>query len=125
MAESDDGHLDSAQVVATRLREAREVSGLTQRDVAQVLGIQRTSVLAFEAGRRAVSAVEIKSLARLYERSVAWLLGEAESLDLSGEALYRAAERLSASDRDQVLKFAQFLAAPTPSNTPRNSDHDA
>lgn len=125
MSESESKNPKPAQVVAKRLREAREVSGLTQSDVAGVLGIPRTSVIAFEAGRRAVSAVEIKSLSRLYDRSVAWLLGEEESPDLTGQALYRATERLSASDRDQVLKFAQFLATPPGTRPPREGPPDA
>lgn len=102
---------DPAKVVATRLREARDVAGLTQGDVAAALGIPRTSVAAFEAGTRKVSVVEIRQLALLYGRSSAWLIGEEESPDLTGQALYRAARNLSAKDRDQVLKFAQFLAA--------------
>lgn len=102
---------DQAQVVAVRLREAREVTGLTQGDVATTLGLPRTSVLAMEAGTRKVSVTEITALAKLYGRTVAWLVGEEDSPDLSGQALYRATKHLTDTDRDQILKFAQFLAA--------------
>ncbi|HEX2973881.1 MAG TPA: helix-turn-helix transcriptional regulator [Tepidisphaeraceae bacterium] len=102
---------EPGKIVATRLREARDVTGLTQGDVSAALGIPRSSVAAFEAGSRKVSAVELRALSALYGRSVAWLVGEEESPDLSGQALYRATSSLSQKDRDQVLKFAQFLAS--------------
>jgi len=89
--------------------------GLTQEDVASALGIPRTSVIAIEAGKRNVTALEIRRLARLYQREVAWLLGEGpETIDESSsenQALFRATANLSEADKEQVLRFAQFLAA--------------
>ncbi|RBY78675.1 XRE family transcriptional regulator [Blastococcus sp. TF02-09] len=105
------------QAVGRRLRAARETLGLTQEDVAGALGIQRTSVIAMEAGRRNVSALELRRLARLYRRSVAWILGEEDVEPAVSEdrALYRATAELSPEDRAQVLRFAEFLAAAKPS----------
>src|SRR3954453_13553585 len=104
------------QAVGQRLRSARETLGLTQEDVAGALGIQRTSVIAMEAGKRNVSALELRRLARLYRRSVAWVLGEEPDAELAGDngALYRATAELSAEDKEQVLRFAEFLAAAKP-----------
>jgi transcriptional regulator with XRE-family HTH domain len=102
------------QAVGARLRAARETLGLTQEDVAGALKIQRTSVIAMEAGKRNVSALELRRLARLYRRSVAWLLGEEDESVNTPEgdrALYRATSELSPEDKAQVLRFAQFLAA--------------
>lgn len=101
--------------VAYRLRSARETLGLTQEDVASALGIPRTSVIAMEAGKRNVTALEIRRLARLYQRDVAWLLGEGpETVDESSaenQALFRATANLSEEDKEQVLRFAHFLAS--------------
>ena len=101
--------------VGQRLRSARETLGLTQEDVASALGIPRTSMIAMEAGKRNVTALELRRLARLYRRSVAWILGEepdeAEQASVEDEALFRATSELSTEDREQVLRFAQFLAA--------------
>lgn len=101
--------------VAQRLRSARETLGLTQEDVASALGIPRTSVIAMEAGKRNVTALELRRMARLYRREVSWLLGEGpESLDETSaedSALFRATAQLSIDDKEQVLRFAQFLAA--------------
>lgn len=104
--------------VAHRLRSARETLGLTQEDVASALGIPRTSVIAMEAGKRSVTALEIRRLARLYQREVAWLLGEGPETVNEGSAenraLFRATANLSEEDKEQVLRFAQFLAAGEP-----------
>lgn len=97
--------------IAARLKEAREYVGLLQEDVASALGIPRASVSALESGKRRVTGLEIRRLARIYRKPVGWLLGE-DDVELSdAEPLYRAAEALSARDRDQVLRFAEFLAA--------------
>ncbi len=51
---------DELRVVAERLREARETIGFTQEEVSSALGIPRTSVHAMEAGKRNVSANELR-----------------------------------------------------------------
>ncbi len=109
------------QAVGQRLRSARETLGLTQEDVAGALGIQRTSVIAIEAGKRNVSALEIRRLGRLYRRSVSWILGEEPDPELADDngALYRATAELSAEDKEQVLRFAEFLAAAKSQGSPR------
>ena len=108
-----DGKSEQVEV-GQRLRLARETLGLIQEDVASALGIPRTSVISMEAGKRNVTALELRRLARLYRRSVAWILGEepddAGQASAEDRALYRAASELSAEDREQVLRFAQFLA---------------
>ena len=99
------------ELVGDRLREARETLGLTQADVAGALGIPRTSVIAMEAGRRKVSGLELRRLARVYRRSIEWLLGEETSAIAADDALFHATATLSADDKAQVLRFAEFLAS--------------
>jgi transcriptional regulator with XRE-family HTH domain len=116
-----DGKKEQVEV-GQRLRLARETLGLTQEDVASALGIPRTSVISMEAGKRKVTALELRRLARLYRRSVAWILGEepeeAGQASADDQALFRATSELSPEDREQVLRFAQFLAA-APSSSAR------
>lgn len=111
----DSGNKIEQVEVAKRLRSARETLGLTQEDVASALGIPRTSMIAMEAAKRNVTALEIRRLARLYRREVSWLLGEGPELvqedDAENQALFRATSQLSEEDKEQVLRFAQFLAA--------------
>ena len=109
------------KVVASRIREARESFGLTQEEVSGALGIPRTSVHAMETGKRGVSALELRRLARLYRRRVEWLLGEDDApIAAADGALYRATRDLSDEDKDQVLRFAQFLAAGVGPSGPRS-----
>jgi len=112
--QSADQQPTEQQLVGRRLRSARETLGLTQDDVAGALGIPRTSVIAMEAGRRNVTALELRRLARLYRRSVAWLLGEEDDAAAVDNALYRATSELSENEKEQVLRFAQFLASAGP-----------
>lgn len=110
--------------IGARLKEAREYIGLLQEDVASALGIPRASVSALESGKRRVTGLEVRRLARIYRKPVGWLLGE-DDIELSdAEPLFRATESLSARDRDQVLRFAEFLAAagkPTGTGRPGES----
>lgn len=95
--------------LSQRLREAREYLGLSQETVAEYLDIPRAAVSAFESAKRKVSSMELKSLAKLYRRPYDYFLGADEEQDVSIAALHRTAHALSASDREQVLRFAQFL----------------
>ena len=116
----DDGE-GGAIELGSRLKEAREYIGLLQEDVAGALGIPRASVSAFESGKRKVTGLELRRLARLYRRTVGWLLGE-EELELNdAEPLFRATAALSKDDKEQVLRFAELLAAagkPGPAGRP-------
>ena len=96
--------------LARRLREAREYIGLLQEDVATALDIPRASVSAIESGKRRVSSLELRRLGRLYRRPVAWLLGEEGTGVDMDSPLYRATAVLSDQDKEQVLRFAEFLA---------------
>lgn len=98
--------------VAQRLREAREYVGLSQDDVASVLGVSRPAVSNIESGARKVEATELHLLARLYRRSVDYFLtGLDPSPSDSGQLAFlaRAVKGLSEKDLDEVARFAAFL----------------
>lgn len=96
--------------IGARLREARETLGITQEDAASALEIPRTSITALEKGARAVAATELTRMAALYRRPVAWLVGDEDAPPAATAALFRATAALSDTDKEQVLRFAQFLA---------------
>ncbi len=109
-AEVPDADADEELALARRLRFAREYIGLLQEDVATALDIPRASVSAIESGKRRVSSLELRRLGRLYRRPVAWLLEE-EGAEFEVDApLARVTEALSDHDKQQVLRFAEFLA---------------
>lgn len=112
-----------------KLREAREYLGLSQEVVADHLGIPRASISAIETGKRKVSSLELKRFAQLYKQPVDALLGgesATEQSDDTTRALFRAAGSLSAEDKQQVLRFAQFLrsAGRAPSLSAANDERD-
>jgi len=97
--------------LAARLREAREYLGLSQEFVAEQLGVPRATISAMETVKRRVTSLELKQLARLYRRDYSFFLGdEPVAEEPIGAALFRATQGLSTEDREQVLRFAQFLS---------------
>ncbi|MCE5190327.1 MAG: helix-turn-helix transcriptional regulator [Actinomycetia bacterium] len=102
------------QLLAARLKAAREFLGLSQEAVAKWMGIPRASVSVIESGKRRVSAVELARFSTLYRVSVGDLLSpnpETAADDETIAALFRTTRALPDEDRQQVLQFARFLKA--------------
>jgi transcriptional regulator with XRE-family HTH domain len=99
-------------IIASRIRAAREMSGLSQGQVAKMLGLHRPSISEAEAGNRNVSAEELGRLAEIYEVSVAWLMGEgAERLDPHHDKIQLAARELSKLKPEDQERLFSLLAA--------------
>ena len=103
----------SKQAIAQRLRAAREHAGLSQGQVARILQLHRPSISELEAGRRSVSAEEIADLARIYDVSVSWLVGEdsesQEQRDPRVELAAREIQKLRPEDLDRLLTLLSTL----------------
>jgi len=100
--------------LGARLKEARTYRGFSQEEVAEFVGVSRSSISLIENGQRGIDTLELQRLAKLYECTIDELLNEepSQAADSKGIALVaRAAARLSPSDQDEVLRFAQFLQA--------------
>lgn len=99
-------------IVASRIREARRLAGLSQAQVARFLGLHRPSVTEMEAGNRGVSVEEIAALADLFEVSTDWLMGNgAEKLDPQDDRLHLAARELKKLKPDQLERLLRILAS--------------
>ncbi len=110
--------------MGARLREAREYLGFSQESVADALKVPRASVSAMETGRRKVSSLELRTLSRLYRRPLEWFYDSgAEPLpeDEEVSALFRATKDLKPEDKEQVLRFAEFLKGAGPPPARRRS----
>lgn len=106
--------LDSKkQAIASRLRIARERAGLSQGQVAKLLGLHRPSVSELEAGRRRVSAEELATLSELYGVGVDWLSGvdqkETDAFRDRIELAARELAKLRREDLDAVLDLLKAL----------------
>ena len=101
--------------LAARLKEAREYVGLSQEEVAQILQVPRSAISLIEKGERKVDALELKRLARIYQRNVEYFTGAYGELELPKEIthLARTASKLTPKDLEELTRFAQFLQAKT------------
>ncbi len=88
------------QELASRLRAAREASGLSQEQVAIVLDLSRSSVAQMELGNRAVSSLELDRLSRLYGRDIREFFAETFEDEESLAAIFRAE---AAPDQDDAV----------------------
>jgi Zn-dependent peptidase ImmA (M78 family)/transcriptional regulator with XRE-family HTH domain len=97
--------------LATRLKRARDETGLTQQQVADWLGVRRPAIAEMETGTRAVKSDELVRLAALYGRSLSWLVeGEMGVEDRIGAALFRAGELDDPALRREAAKLAKRCA---------------
>ncbi len=99
------------QDIAGRLRLAREMAGLSQGQVARLLGWHRPTVSQIEAGRRKVSAEELSLLAGHYGVNVPWIIGDEEPDSTSDRVKLAARElsKLNDEDLDRLLRLVRAL----------------
>jgi transcriptional regulator with XRE-family HTH domain len=93
--------------IGSRIRMAREMAGLSQGQVAKLMGLHRTSITEMEAGNRRVSTEELEQLAVHFDVSTSWLLGEDEGDKPDQAKLQLAArelEKLKPEDLDRLMK---------------------
>jgi len=106
MSDSDQLRL----AIATRLRAAREQSGLSQGQAAKLLDMQRPTISEIEAGRRRVAADELAGFGRIYDVSISWLAEEKpEVSDPAAELAARELAKLKPQDFDNVMKLLRTL----------------
>lgn len=98
--------------IASRLRLARETSGLSQGQVAKRLDMHRPTISEIEAGRRRVSAEEIRLFADIYSVDVKWLTDGAREATGENDKILLAARRLSKmkeTDLERLMQLIQML----------------
>lgn len=105
--------LDSKRLaIAKRLRIAREMAGLSQSQVAVMLGLHRPSISEVEAGRRKVSAEELARLAKIYDVDVDWVMeAKAESDEEVLARVELAARELSKLKSQDLKRLLDLLKA--------------
>jgi len=78
---------DEVATFGDRLEAARKAAGLSQRDLAQKLGVRDTTLAAWEADRQEPRGNRLQMVAGMLNVSLMWLLtGEGEGLVSPGEA---------------------------------------
>ena len=107
MSTSDDRYRE----LAGRLKLAREQAGLSQGQVAKLVGLHRPSISELEAGRRKVSAEELAKFAEIYGVEMTWLTGTASHAvdEARVELAARELAKLKREDLDRVLQLLASL----------------
>lgn len=100
------------RAIGRRLKETREYLALSQDEVSKALDIPRTAISLLESGERKVDAIELGKLASIYQQPVDYFLsGKTSATETPKDValLARAASKMTREDRDELLRFAQFL----------------
>ncbi|GHU91918.1 hypothetical protein FACS1894202_14100 [Clostridia bacterium] len=102
-----------------RIKQARNEKGLTLQEVAEKVGVIRSTVQRYEAGKINDPSIPVlESLARALDVNAAWLKGESEKkvverntieLDELGFAFYGAYKELGDEDRKELLRLAERM----------------
>lgn len=95
--------------IGGRLRMAREMAGLSQSQVANMLSLHRPSVSEMEAGRRKVSSEELKKLSEIYDVSISWLTETEDNPE--DERIKLAARELSKMKTEDFERVLDLLKA--------------
>lgn len=102
---------EQRQLMAQRLREARQLAGLSQGQAAKLMDMHRPTVSEIEAGNRRVSAGEITRFADIYDVSSAYLLGDTpDKLAMDDPKLRLAARELAKLSPDALDGLLRALA---------------
>jgi transcriptional regulator with XRE-family HTH domain len=102
---------DVKSEIALRMRAAREQAGLSQGQVAKLIGCQRPTISEIEAGRRKVSADELKNFSTIYNVSISWLTGNnIDEDDIEVEIAARELSKLKKDDFDKVFNLIKTLS---------------
>ncbi len=94
--------------VASRLKEARLKSGLTQKQVARLLDVSDVQVCYWETGKRPIDLSSLSRLADIYGYSMAWFLGDENAASEQVSVAFRAGE-LSERDLKEIAWARRFV----------------
>lgn len=98
--------------IGTRLREARKLAGLSQGQVARLLGMHRPTISEIEAGNRRVTAEEVGEFARIYQVESGWLLGDVpETIETDDPRIQLAARELNKLKPEDLERMLRLLSA--------------
>ena len=67
------------EFIGGNIRKARELSGLSQRQLAEKLGYESSTTVSYiESGERKVSIVDLEKIATLLDRDIRYFIGQPE-----------------------------------------------
>jgi len=119
---------DYDRAIGVRIREARLALGLSQKDVADAIGVSYQQLQKYESGGDRIPPARIELLVTILHRPISWFFPRATDVRASGESEiakflssndgYKVASkwpRLSQEARAIILKLVEHMAK---GNTP-------
>jgi len=100
----------SKKELARRLREARKACGMKQEEVANRLGVSRSSISLMEMGKREVTSLELCKLAYIYGIDVASFLKEHDFEPETIGSLFRQSGVAEKKETREALRRAVAVA---------------
>jgi len=102
----------TSDIFSKRLREARDLRGLSQAQLAAKSGLPPASVSHFESGPRKPSFDNLKALASALDVTTDYLLGRSDTPEASAETvgrLHRDLHKLTTQDLELAKGFVDLL----------------
>lgn len=101
-------------MVSKRMKMLREARKLTQKEVAEALGMPKSTYAHYEDGSNEPKISVLVKLALYYEISVDWLIGndaqnKASPPENKWEALEQLLDKLSLEEVNEVYSYVKFL----------------
>ncbi len=97
-----------SEIFAARLKEIREVRGMSQLDLSKKTGLQPAAISHFETSARSPSFDNLRRLSDALSVSTDYLMGRAEKAEMAGpqaNTLFRDIAKLT----DEDLKAMQMM----------------
>ena len=94
--------------LGTRLKEAREYLGLTQEDVAKLMGVSRVIITNIEAGTRKVSAEELSKFSKIYGWTMEELMEGEKAETETVQMFARTFNELSDEDKRKLQELCRI-----------------
>ena len=96
---------------AKKLKNLRELSNMSQKELSEKLGISTVMISQYENGKKMPARTTLNKIAELFGVTTSDLLGEDPDDETSEEMiiLNRAAKKMTPEKRKQLLEIAQSI----------------
>ena len=94
--------------IGERLRKLRKYMGLTQEQVADILGLGRDAILRIEKGDRKIDLQELIDFSKLYSISMDELTAEEHTINSDDIAFARGFKELSEKDKREIISLIEY-----------------
>lgn len=94
--------------IGERLRKLRKYMGLTQEQVADILGLGRDAILRIEKGDRKIDLQELIDFSKLYSISMDELTAKEHTINSNDIAFARGFKELSEKDKREIISLIEY-----------------